>query len=112
MFELEGVRFYEIDGCINCNAYKRWKDRHKEPHPKPQLHEVRASCLLHGCINYGHDIMKPYIGNHEIEYVIEHKAFPSGDPVSDEMIENCKALLNARLTSPLNILFDDKEGDV
>ena len=58
--EAKRTQFWKIDGCINCFAYQ------DHLAGKLQLHEAMASCLLRGCMDFGHSILKPFIGTHEI----------------------------------------------
>jgi len=83
-------RFIEIDGCINCEPYNDYHER------KLQLHEAMSSCLLLGCQTHGHTILNPYIGSHELKYILENKAFPSGDTVTNEILDRIKQLLEQR----------------
>ena len=92
-------RFIELDGCINCETYQSYK-------PKPrfdvagirkiQLHEALVPCIFLGCDSHGYNVLSPYFGDHELEYIIQNKAFPSGKTVTDEALEKAKQMLESR----------------
>ena len=87
---MEKQRFVEIDGCINCDSYNAHRN------DEIQLHEAMGSCLLFGCQSHGHTVLKPYIGTHELKYILKNKALPSGKPMTDVMIDRVKQLLDQR----------------
>jgi hypothetical protein len=90
--------FIKLNGCINCDTYKRSKL------PKYGIiehgegiapHEAMVACMLLGDMH--HSVLNPYIGNKELKTFIDSKKFPdSGKPATDEQVNNARALLEKR----------------
>lgn len=81
--------FIKLDGCINCETYKTWRNGKNQPH------ELKVVCLL--LCNMQYSILNPFIGNHEIEEFIKTKRFPdSGKEATQEQIENAIKVLEKR----------------
>lgn len=91
MMDKEEPRFKELDGCINCSTYKSYRSEDKNL----QMHEATAACLLSGCVNYGHDVLRPYIGTHELENVLESGEL-NGEELSEEKDGKIREILELR----------------
>lgn len=67
-------RFIELKGCINCPASKTHKETHGTDYGFD--HEIIASCLISGCMDYGYNLGKPFIDPDEAIRIASNKAEP------------------------------------
>jgi len=91
--------FIKIDGCINCEVYRKAQRLIKYEYGvesnNAQPHELMVSCLL--ICNMQHDIYNPFIGNHELEDFIKTQKWPdSGKPATQEQIDKAIKILEKR----------------
>lgn len=57
-------RFIKLRGCINCEASKIHKK--KTGYDYGFDHEDVILCMADGCVDYGHDLCRPFIDPEEV----------------------------------------------
>jgi len=64
--------FIKQEGCINCSAYKGWREA-KENTTDVKLHELMARCLLLGCTGLGYSVLRPFIHPDELDQLVTQR---------------------------------------